>query len=123
MATLGKDGIAALLDPKRLKQEIVDVPLWGTSVIVRELTALGSTEYEASIVSADNKPDALNFRAKLVARCLVDDQGVQLFTPDQLAQASAVVVGELYAVAVKMNGMGAGVLEDAEKNSERGPDA
>jgi hypothetical protein len=65
--------------------------------------------------------DTLYLRARLVALCLVDDDGRRLFNDEEITQLSdelpASVVNTLFAAAQKLNGLDAGAAEEAEKNS------
>lgn len=106
-----------------LKSEVVEVPEWGGTVTIRRMTAGERDAYEEDIF--ENKGGSLslkreNFRAKLVARCLVDEKGERMF-PDgeiaELAKKSAAALDRLFAVAQRVNGMGAKERDEIEKNS------
>lgn len=64
------------------KLEEVEVPEWGGSVMVRTLSGKERDEYESGTIKIKNgkqEQDFENFRARLVALCIVDEKGVRLF--------------------------------------------
>lgn len=76
MSALTRDQILA---PRPWPVEVVEVPEWGGSVRVRALTASEMDSFNASIVTTKKDGTAevnrRNYRAKLVAKCLVQDDG------------------------------------------------
>lgn len=103
--------------------EEVEVPEWGGSVLVRGLTGRERDEYEASMaVQRGSKlvPDPANLRAKLIARCVVGDDGNLLFTPsdvDLLGRKSGAAVDRVFEVAARLSGLSDEDMDDLEKNS------
>jgi len=94
---LGRDAILKATD---LPTEDIEVPEWGGTVRVRGLTGEGRDEYEAStFVMRDGQafPDTANTRAKLCARCIVDEAGEPLFT-----QQDVHALGQLSGRALNM---------------------
>ena len=85
-AILSRDAILAADD---LPRETVEVPEWGGAVVVQGLTSRQRDLFEASIQKRraggkkrhkdqrddEDRIDLDNFRAKLVVRCVVDQQG------------------------------------------------
>ena len=126
---------AAIVAAQDLKTEDVDVPEWGGAVRLREMTAKERDAYEtATFVMAtevvDGKPqtkvtpNTINLRARLVALCLVDEEGHRCFGDDEteaLGAKSAAALARCFAVAQKLNGMGAAGVDEAEKNSTAAP--
>lgn len=112
-----------------IRTEIVAVPEWGGDVAVRQLTGAERDAFEASLVrtTPDGKrePDLSSMTAKLVAACLVDGvTGDRLFSDadvERLANKSATALRRVFEAAQKLNGMGAGAVEQAEKNSAAAP--
>lgn len=106
--TLSKDQILAADD---LRVEEVDVPEWGGTVRVRSLTGTERDAYEASIVQIQGNSRRLrmeNARAKLVALCLVDEDGGRLFSDQEigtLGSKSGKVLDRLFDVASKLSGL------------------
>jgi hypothetical protein len=108
-----------------IRTEIVSVPEWGGDVAVRQLTGAERDAFEAGLVrtmpDGRREPDLANMSAKLVAACMVDGvTGDRLFSDgdvERLATKSATALRRVFEVAQRLNGMGAGAVEAAEKNS------
>lgn len=122
---LNRDEIVDVVD---IKTEYVDVPEWGGTVAMRELTGAERDAFEAQMVKVINgrrEADMSNLRAKLVAACLVNEEtGDRLFddkTINQLGNKSAAALDRLFRVAQRMNGMDG--QEEQQKNSSPAPSA
>jgi len=105
----------------------VEVPEWGGSVRLQQLTSGQRDAWESKFVVNKDKPERYlnNLRADLVARCLVDEDGKRLF-PDakvpKLAEKNPVVINRLFEEARKLNGLSEADVDELEKNSESAPD-
>ena len=116
---LSKDDI---LQAQDLPIERVSVPEWSGEVLVRGLTGAERDKFEASIVirkgdKAEFNPD--NMRAKLVALCVVDEQGNRLFSDKDvefLGKKSAAALDRVFQVAQRLSGISPGAVEDLGKN-------
>ncbi|MFC5524016.1 hypothetical protein [Polaromonas jejuensis] len=124
MKILTKDQI---LEASDLKNEAVEVPEWGGSVLVRTMTGADRDAFEASLTTTlpdgARKPNMANMRAKLVALAVVGEDGNRLFEVndvDRLALKSAAALERVFAAAQRINGLGAQAEEDAAKNSKAG---
>lgn len=107
MALLSADAIKAA---KARKFEDVEVAEWGGVVRVAEMTSRDRDELEAMAVSAAGERRVIpNFRAELLARCLVDEGFNRLFTtPDdvkQLGDKPQIVLNRLFEIALRLNQM------------------
>jgi hypothetical protein len=119
------------LSKRPLRTETVDVPELGegAQVIVSEMTARARDAYERSLVDLRGKtprPMLENVRAKLVARCVVDESGAPLFTEadvEAVGDTSAAAMDRLYAAAQRLNGMTKADEEELVKNSDGPSDA
>ena len=81
MGRLTRDQIVAQVE---LRTEVVEVPEWGGSVVVRELSGRERDVFEASIVKRHGQKTSLdmeNMRARFVAACVIGDDGQPLFYP------------------------------------------
>ena len=113
---------SAILEASDLPFTDVDVPEWGGTVRIRTMTARERDDYEASIYDMDGKTVKVkreDFRAKLLARCLIDEDGKRLFTTKdipQLSGKSAKPVQALFEVAQELNGLSADAQDELEKN-------
>jgi hypothetical protein len=78
---------AMIEQASELRTEIVSVPEWGGSVMIRELTGEERDEYEAGIIGdrggRDRRINLRNIRAKLVGLCLIDPETNQRMYSDR----------------------------------------
>lgn len=133
MKVLSKADILAAED---LPKELVEVPEWSpdgepAGVYVRTLTGAEKDDFESSIIrvrqngkSVTRETVMTNVRAKLLARCIVDEGGERLFTDseiDQLGAKSAKALDRLFGVAQRLNAMGEDDIEELVGNSEPDP--
>lgn len=114
---------AAILDAEDLKTEEVDVPEWGGTVLVREFTAADRDAFFVATIRV--KPDGTRepvldgMNAKLVAACLIDENGDRMFSIDDvaaLAGKSAAALERVAAVCSRLNRLATSDVEDAAKN-------
>lgn len=119
MGTLTRDLILAADD---LKTEKVSVPEWGGEVNVRAMCGAERDAFEQSLFVGDGdgrKFSAENVRAKLLVRCIVDDNGARVFKDEDaavLGQRNAGALDRVYSVAQRLSGIGKGDLDSAVKN-------
>src|SRR5215469_5956657 len=92
--------------------EEVEVPEWGGTVLVRGMTGRERDEFETSMMERGRGgrmvPNTANTRAKLVARCVIDDEGKRLFTAadvQALGDKSGAAIDRVFEVAVRLSGM------------------
>ena len=115
---LSKDAILSVAD---LVTEEVEVPEWGGSVLVRGLTGRERDDFEASMMiqrGGQVVADVRNTRAKLVAKCAVDDDGRRLFTDEDaaaLGEKSGAALARVFDVVARLSGLS----EDDVKARER----
>jgi len=114
-----------ILSAQDLEYQDVDVAEWGGNIRLWQLTVGDRDAFEESIskLTASGKAEIIreNFRSKLVARCLGDEQGNRLFSDKeiaQLARKSAKVVDKLFMKCQEINGMSEEDEERFVKNSE-----
>lgn len=113
---LNRDQILESVD---LRREEVEVPEWGGTVLVSEMTGVQRDAYEAGLFGDDRKVDLRNARARLVAACLIDPDGNPLFTDkdvEALGRKSAAALDRVCAAAQRLNLMTAAALEADAKN-------
>ena len=125
MKILTRQDIVAAQD---IETETVDVPEWNGAVIVRMMSGADRDQFEQSLttVRADGRREAnlTNMRSKLVAMCLIDEEGRALFGPDEiddLAKKSAAAIERVFIVAQRLNGLAPDDIGEARKNSAPGP--
>jgi hypothetical protein len=118
MTLLSRDDILSVDDKV---WEDITVPEWGGEVRVRGMSGTQRDEYEASIIQQngnDRKVNLANMRAKLVARCLIGEDGRLLFTSEDvraLGRKSARALERVFDKSRELSGMSE---EDVEKLAE-----
>jgi len=101
-----------ILKAEDLGTEEVECPEWGGSVLVRGMTGRERDAFEVSLMQPGRggrrEMNPANVRAKVVVRCVVDDDGNRLFTDadaTELGAKSAAAVDRVYEVAARLSGM------------------
>jgi len=122
MGHLGREDILKASDND---PEEVEVPEWGGTVLVRGMTGRERDAFELSLLQPGRggrrTVDPANMRAKLVARCIIDDDGNRLFTDADAAELggkSAGAMNRVYAVAARLSGMAEEEQEDLTRDFE-----
>lgn len=118
MNMLTKDQILTAQD---LKTEVVEVPEWGGTVRVSEMSG---QDYAAFVETAfpgedADKGQAKHFASTLVAFCVVDEAGERIFSVsdiDALARKSKTALERVFEVADRLNVITKKAREAAEKN-------
>ncbi len=119
MAVLSRD---AILQADDRKQEEVEVPEWGGSVIIRCMTGKERDEFESETYQQKGKDieyNRRNFRARLLVRTLVDYEGKPIFSSkeaDALGEKSGIVLDRILTNALRINGLGKDEVENLTKN-------
>ncbi len=114
MAKLNK---AAILAADDLPRESVTVPEWGGEVLVRTMTGTERDAFESSLLEKDKRME--NMRARLVSLTLCDETGERMFSDDEvtaLGKKSAIALDRVFAVAQRLNGIGAGAVDTAKND-------
>lgn len=102
--------------------EDVEVPEWGGVVRVRSLMGAEKDAFEASVLVTKRvgkrlvqQPSYVNVRAKLVAQCVVDEDGQRLFGDEDipaLGRKSAAALDRIVEVAKRLNRMSEDDLDE-----------
>ena len=99
-----------ILAKQSLQSELVDVPEWGGTVRVRELTGTERDLFEAAMVRMQKggKHDLTmdNARARLVALAVIDATGAKVFTQgdiEKLGNLSAAALSRVFDVAARLS--------------------
>ena len=124
---LTKEQILGSLD---LKRETVEVPEWGGTILVRELTAEERDAYEASLMEAKKvgkrvefQPNLKNVKAKMAAKCIIDHAGTRVFTDLEavaLGRKSGAALSNICDVIERLSGLDKKSKEELEGNLEVG---
>jgi len=108
---LSKDDILKAEDLTAEEVDLSGIPGYEGTVLVRGLTGRERDEYEMSIMvehGGKQVQDFANSRAKLVAKCVVDDDGKRMFSDyDALAlgEKSGAMIDLLFDVAARLSGL------------------
>ena len=124
-----KYGTRASLEAIQRKTVEVEVPEADAIFRLREMSGTDRDKFEVSAFKDDKDGkrivDPLYLRARLVALCLVGEDNVRLYADDEIHMlsdnASASVIGKLFAAAQTLNALDGAAVEDAAKNSESAP--
>jgi hypothetical protein len=100
----------------------------GDVVNVAAMTGTARDSFEKDTVQLSSAEDEYghmtNFRARLLVRCLVDDNGERLFGDDDAAVLGAIWCSPLdkaFDVAKRLNGFSPEDIKELEKNSDSAP--
>ena len=98
------------------------------TVLVRGLNGTQRDEFEASTIALRGPvgkqqavPDTANIRAKLVARCIVGDDGEPMFKQNdvhELGLKSSAALDRIFEVASRLSGISKDDLEELGKDSK-----
>jgi len=113
----------------------IDVPEWGGSVLLQAMTGTARDSYEASITgntmpASKNAPRRLNLanvRARLVARCMIDDDGNPIYDHnnpadiDELGGMDSAGLDRVFTACKKLCGISDEDIDALTKNSQADP--
>lgn len=115
-------GREAILEVNDCKYTEIEVEEWNGSVRMKVMTGLERDIFEQSLTNrtAKGKREIRGFMVETLVTVLVDEAGKRLFTKEdieKLNEKSAKVIGDLFDVALELNGMGKDAVEEMRKNS------
>jgi hypothetical protein len=106
------DDILAADQSQSLK---VHVPEWKCDVYIRSLPLGELQAWELACLRS--KGDGVDdYRTRYLSKCLVDAEGRELFTSDQLKKISGTIGARLFKVAQRHNDLDEKEIEDIGKN-------
>lgn len=117
----------AILKADDLVSEVVDIPEWNGKVRVRSLTGQERDAYEQSITRRRGMTVELNLvnaRAKLIALTVVDDEGVRVFSDEdviELGKKNATALNRVFEVAQRLSGLTEEDVKDLTATLGDGP--
>jgi hypothetical protein len=121
MKILTKDQI---LNAEDVKYETVDVPEWGGPVRLRTVAAKDRDAFDRALFPKPGVRNMEDFRARVVAMCVVDEDGNRVFSDadiPMLSQKSAAAIDRLIPVAQRLSGLTTADVEEFAKNLQPGP--
>lgn len=110
-----------------IRTEVVDVPEWGGSVMVRGMTGAERDSFERSMVEikgTETKMTWTNMRAKLVCRTAVDGSGKRIFKDEDatmLGTKSAAAINRVFKVAQRLSGLADDDVEELTTSLKETP--
>ena len=114
MATLTKVDILAFDD---LKKEPLNIPEWGGDVYIRVMTGTERDKYEEWAINSGKSLQGI--RGRIASLCLVDENGVRLFTDDDvdaLGQKSGAALERIVTAIMKLNAVTAADVKEIAGN-------
>lgn len=113
-----------ILNADDLKYEEMDVPEWGGLVRIKVMTGMERDDFEQSVFDMkgkDTKVNLKNFRAKLLVKTIVDEQGKRVFEESDiegLSRKSSKVLDRIFNKSQEINGIGSKEVSELTGNSE-----
>ena len=98
----------------------VEVPEWGGTVRVSEMSAFERDQFDLMSVGKNGGSNSKNFRARLVAFTATDEKGERLFNEKdttKLGKKSNLVIGRLFDAAWELNELDVAEVDKQAKNS------
>lgn len=113
-----------ILGADDLLREAVSVPEWGGTVLVQGMSGTDRDRFEATMLNANmsgvDKDKAMEqYRARLAAACIVDENGKRLFqgaAVKRLGEKSAQALSRVVDVAARLSGLTASDVEELTGN-------
>jgi hypothetical protein len=115
---LSRDDLLKAEDLVTEEVDLSDLPGYTGSVLVRGLTGRERDEFEASVlVERGGKAvrDLANVRAKIVAKCVVDEDGKRLFTDSDVAalgEKAGAAIDRMFDAASRLSGLRPGDVDE-----------
>ena len=108
---------ADILAAEDIDYEYLDVPEWGGTLRVRGMTGTERDRYDAESFIAGQKQGGTpldEFRVRRVAKCIVDDNGLRIFSDQDIAalgQKNGAVLDRIDDVIVRLSKVGEAAVE------------
>lgn len=121
MAFLTRDQILGADDRKTREVEVIE---WGGTVLIRTLSGKERDKFEASLQvtrGTKTKQNFENFRARLIALCIVNDSGERLFADSDvvlLGDKSVAALQRVFNACNEMNGLSDEDVDELTKDFE-----
>ena len=110
-----------------LKREVIEVPEWGGSIVIRELRASEREVFEKRVIQAGGSGPGLaktlgDLRVSLVVKCIVDPAtGERVFDDSDtkaLNENSATAIARIFALCSRLSGISSEVVDSVVGESE-----
>lgn len=124
-----KKGTRALLQGAKRRTVDVEIADLDATFTLREMSGTERDSFEIGIFKegedGNRTVEPRYLRARLVALCLIGDDGKRLYSDEEISDLSdavpASVLSTLFAAAQKLNGLDADAVKTAAKNSASAP--
>jgi hypothetical protein len=108
-----------------IETELVEVKVWGVTVLVKSMTARDRAKMVASAANASGAFNLEEVLPDLVIHCTFDPEtNEQVFRPtdrDALLAKSAAAIEQIATVAMRLSGMDEDAVDEAGKDSSPTP--
>ena len=103
-----------------LKREVIEVPEWGGSIVIRELRASEREVFEKRVIQAGGSGPGFaktlgDLRASLVVKCIIDPAtGERIFDDSDvkaLNENSATAIARVFALCSRLSGISSEVVD------------
>jgi len=108
-----------VLKQKTLKTETVDIPEWGGSLIVQEMTAAQRDSFEDWVLSKGDDKSSKGTRVAIIINTVVDENGKPFFTDLdalELGKKPGIIIDRIASVGLRLSGMSEGSIKEEVKN-------
>lgn len=114
-----------ILEADDLPTEVLDVPEWGGSIMIRTMSGSERDAFEASLLGEGGKKEKQammrDIRARFASLVITDAKGTRLFSAKdikELGKKSASALDRVLTAGQKLNGLTSEDVEELAKNSE-----
>jgi hypothetical protein len=108
-----------------IESELVEVKVWGVTVLVKSMTARDRAKMVGNAANASGVFNLEEVLPDLVIHCTFDpESGEQVFRPtdrDALLAKSAAAIEQIATVAMRLSGMDEDAVDEAGKDSSPTP--
>jgi hypothetical protein len=123
MPLLSRGDILEAKDAATEEVDLSDLPGYAGAVLIRGMTGRERDEFETSMLEPGRggrmMPNTVNTRAKVVARCAVDEDGNRLFTAadvQALGEKNGAAIDRMFEAAARLSGLADREREDAKRD-------
>lgn len=108
-----------------IEQELLEVPVWGVTVLIKSMTARDRAKMVGKAAGNNGQFALEELLPDLVIQCTFDPEtGEQVFLPgdrDALMSKSAAAIEQIAGVAMRLSGMETEAVDEAGKDSSPTP--
>jgi len=115
-----------ILEAKDVLTEDIQVPQWGGIIRIKTMSGAEGDQFEASVMIKNGTKFEVNprrLRVKLVAMCVIGEDGKRLFSDDDIAaldKKSRPALDFVFKECQELNGIGDDEIKNLEEGLEEG---